>query len=159
MRSPFLIPTALTHLPGSSAAPHAPPHRSLSPSSLPNALLSCSLPVRTSPPQLLLSPRSSCLARRKIQSVHQSPQTGVFIDRSADTSDASNVAFNKEQAVATATTNPYSHPRCVVCQSNQWQKRNRGRKTTHLCFQVFVIALRNSLYSEKVTLVIWSTYF
>lgn len=43
---------------------------------------------------------------------------GCFIDCSADTSDARNVALNKEQAVATATTNPDSHPLCVVCQSN-----------------------------------------
>lgn len=35
------------------------------------------------------------------------------IDRGADTSDASNVAFHKERAVAKATTNPNSHPLCV----------------------------------------------
>lgn len=37
---------------------------------------------------------------------------GFLIDCKAEPSDARNVAFNKEQAVATATTNPCSHPKC-----------------------------------------------
>lgn len=43
---------------------------------------------------------------------------GFLIDCKAEPSDARNVAFNKEQAVATATTNPCSHPLSVVCHSN-----------------------------------------
>lgn len=64
------------------------------------------------------------MAWQKPQSVHQSLQAGVFIDRRAETSDARNVAFNKEQAVATATTNPYSYPLCLVChQINEKRKK------------------------------------
>ncbi|MED6277663.1 hypothetical protein CHARACLAT_015738 [Characodon lateralis] len=86
---------------------------------------SCSLPG---------SP-SRALVKAPVRSAHQSLQAGWFIDRSADASDASNVAFHKEQSVATATTNPDSHPLFVPIKL--MKKNGSGMRTMTYWLDLF----------------------